>query len=162
MGKDDASGTRKAFTKAAGKTASATASVKDAGVTMILTSESGKMESATVRERWSGSMLSKLTKASGKAEYNMEKEQVWRGLIDDLDFEFSCLAKWHGSRNAEYTGSWKNGQRDGIGAMTYGDGSYYNGEWKEGRKWGKAEVVSTNGYKEAAILFEVKSERFLS
>ena len=51
MGKDDASGTKKAFTKAAEKKASATASVKDAGVTMILTSESGKMESATVRER---------------------------------------------------------------------------------------------------------------
>ena len=65
-------------------------------------------------------------------------------------------AKWHGVRNAEYTGSWKNGQRDGIGAMTYGDGSYYNGEWKEDKKWGEAEVVSTNGYKEAPILFEVK------
>lgn len=64
-------------------------------------------------------------------------------------------AKWHGIRNAEYTGGWKNGQRDGIGAMTYGDGSYYNGEWKEDKKWGEAEVVSTNGYKEAPILFEV-------
>lgn len=63
-------------------------------------------------------------------------------------------AKWHGVRNAEYTGSWKNGQRDGIGAMTYGDGSYYNGEWKEDKKWGEAEVVSTNGYKEVPILFE--------
>lgn len=93
-------------------------------------------------------------------EYSMEKEQVSRGFIDDLEFLFSCSAKWHGSRNAEYSGSWKNGQRDGIGAMTYGDGSYYNGEWKEDKKWGEAEVVSTNGYKEAPILFEVCSKIF--
>ena len=149
--------------RAAGKTVCAMGTAKGAGATTTRTLASGSTANDMGKAKWSGSMPSKRTKENGKMESSMEKEQVPTLISNQLDIlcvrSNNYSAKWHGVRNAEYTGSWKNGQRDGTGAMTYGDGSYYNGEWKEDKKWGEAEVVSTNEYKVAPILFEVRKNR---
>ena len=55
-----------------------------------------------------------------------------------------------------YEGDWMDGMVHGEGKYRIKNGPIYVGEWKEDKKWGEAEVVSTNGYKEAPILFEVK------
>ena len=47
--------------------------------------------------------------------------------------------KWRGFGDKEthpkYTGDVKNGKPDGLGFMTYPNGSKYVGEWKDGKSW---------------------------
>eukprot|EP00826_Nyctotherus_ovalis_P032272 TRINITY_DN2601_c0_g2_i2.p1 TRINITY_DN2601_c0_g2~~TRINITY_DN2601_c0_g2_i2.p1 ORF type:complete len:570 (-),score=114.20 TRINITY_DN2601_c0_g2_i2:22-1731(-) len=51
------------------------------------------------------------------------------------------------SPKGNYTGSWKEGRRNGTGVQTYANGSHYSGGWKNGKRHGKGELVCANGEK---------------
>ena len=48
-----------------------------------------------------------------------------------------------------YTGSWKNGKREGHGEMIYKDGSMYRGLWRDGIRYGHGRME----YKEPDSLY---------
>jgi len=45
----------------------------------------------------------------------------------------------------QYEGGWKKGQKNGLGVMTYKDGSKYHGAWRDGKREGEGTFYYANG-----------------
>jgi len=46
---------------------------------------------------------------------------------------------------AEYEGGWKQGEKSGVGMMTYASGAKYHGHWKDGQYEGNGALYYPNG-----------------
>jgi len=65
-------------------------------------------------------------------------------LKDGTDCKYTFASTDERNVPCTYEGSYRSGQRTGIGSMTYADGSSYRGEWQQGVYHGKGSFVYSN------------------
>ena len=47
--------------------------------------------------------------------------------------------------DGKYEGTWKKGEKSGLGVMVYAKGGKYHGMWKDGKRDGQGSFFYTNG-----------------
>ena len=48
-------------------------------------------------------------------------------------------------QDGKYEGTWKKGEKSGLGVMVYAKGGKYHGMWKDGKRDGQGSFFYTNG-----------------